>query len=475
MTNRSPAPPRSQAGFTLIEPAGAGGVPGRRMTRRRAVLAGLAMSATALCSAARAGPMPIEMIKVQPIVVCDAVGTNCASLNLDEAAVQKIYNQAGIAVAFAPTVKYDAPQYLTTQVFVGPSGANDPTDQAHELLRGYQQANPAADPQMLNMFFVDQLTRSDGGPINGYGLTGSNGSIIGSSAPIDTAAHELGHNLGLAHSDGNGSQDIYNLGPALALNLMNSASRTVATSLGSITPDGIATDQLIPAQIATARQPLFTVQGAGATAQAFAGGAPVACMPGNAECEFDVQIQAAPAQFADSLNRLKIRFSGNDPVQIDPTLTPFVTGFGSATCSYGGTKTTTAGGFGTELDFTIPTGCFNEYSFSLLSLIWPAGSTYAAPLSFEFDFADGTTSTALFDQSTGIANTANPSTVYGIDGPTQPSAGFVAPPLGAADIDYNLDPRQQATAVPEPASSALLLSGAGLLVMLRRSTRRHSV
>ena len=79
-----------------------------------------------------------------------------------------------------------------------------------------------------------------GAPTYGYGLLGGNGAIVATGpdatnhvASVDTLAHELGHNLGLSHSNG--------LTGALAqydtiYNLMNTSSRTVPVDTCQVTP-----------------------------------------------------------------------------------------------------------------------------------------------------------------------------------------------------------------------------------------------
>ena len=417
-----------------------------------------------------AGAMPVdEYVKVQPIQVCDDQGNNCAPLNLDEDAIQKIYNQAGIGIAFAPVVQYDAGQYLYPVI----SAAGDPTDPPHQLLRTYQQQNPGEDPQTLNLFFVDKLSRDDGLPVNGYGLYASNGAIVDSTSPIDTPAHEIGHNLGLDHADGpDGTTDPLGLGPALTLNVMNSLSRTAPGSAADITPDGANTDQLVASQIATARQPLFTVQGATAVASRN----PMSvtdCTPGGTKCEFQVVVPTAP--LGQSLDSIEIRFDGQTDVQVASSYLDAVfqgtpgTGLGSFLCNYSSSVATTAAGFGTQVAFSIPAGCFSVGDYASLDLYWVNGETYEPPLSFEFDFSDGVTSTALYNQSTYMADSRLNST-WSITGPTQPSPGFVAPPLGEADRDYTPDPRLTLQSVPEPASLALLLTGIVLAAVGRRAT-----
>jgi hypothetical protein len=427
----------------------------------------IAVAAGALLPiAARAIPVD-NYVKVQPIQVCDDSGNSCAPLNLDEGAVQKVFNRAGIGVAFAPVVQYDASAYRYPQI----SSAGDPADPPHQLLRTYQQQNSGADPQTLNLFFVDKLTRDDGGSVNGYGLYASNGAIVDNTAPIDTPAHEIAHNLGLAHADGNdGTGDPLGLGPALTLNLMNSLSRTAPYSSADITPDGVGTDQLVASQVATAREPLFTVQGASAVASENPLN-PTDCTTAGTSCEFQVVVPTAPG--GQTLDGIEVRFTGQIPVEASLSYYDAVfqsgngDGFGTRQCDYTASSTTTAGGFGTQVAFSIPDGCFGTGDNAPLDLYLADESGFEAPLSFEFDFSDGVTSTALYNQTTGRADSRLDST-WSITGPTHPSPGFVAPQPGDADRDFTLDPRLAPQSVPEPASAAVLLTAMGLLAGKRR-------
>jgi hypothetical protein len=218
-----------------------------------------------------------ETLTVQPIIVCDNAGANCApssGLGSYETMANTIYNQAGIGIAFATPEHYNNsalldPQADTTGVSV--------FDTAHDLVRlaGHGQST---DPNTLNLWLVDNLVSTTNGVPNGkgvygFGLIGGNGAIIatapdanGRVAAIDTMAHEIGHNLGLSHVDSpplTGALAKYDT----SLNLMNTGSRTIPTSYCQVGPYTCTTP---PAGSTLAPKPTNAGSSSGATTLTFA-------------------------------------------------------------------------------------------------------------------------------------------------------------------------------------------------------------
>ena len=187
-----------------------------------------------------------QTLTVQPIIVCDNAGANCApnsGLAAYETMANAIYDQAGVGIAFAPPAYYDNSAYLSPHV---DTTAITVFDTAHDLVRlaGHGQSTS---PNTLNLWLVDNLVSTTNGAPNGtglygYGLIGGNGAIIatapdthGRVAAVDTVAHELGHNLGLSHVDApplTGILAPYNT----PTNLMNTNSRTIPFETCQVTP-----------------------------------------------------------------------------------------------------------------------------------------------------------------------------------------------------------------------------------------------
>ena len=198
-------------------------------------------------------------ITVQPIDVCDNSGNNCANagdatLNSLEAATQAIWAQAGIGITFLKTETYNNSAYQSVTADLTTASPSDP---ARSLMRdpGHGQSS---DPQVLNLYFVNQLTdvHNPGALLRGFSFTNGNGMILGPTPVLDTMAHEIGHNLGLDHTT---------FGAGAATDLMTAGdTRLYPTDVSQIG----AVDKLTAAQIAQARSPLFSVGQLSMVAQA---------------------------------------------------------------------------------------------------------------------------------------------------------------------------------------------------------------
>jgi len=192
---------------------------------------------TLLCGTAVADPITHQLI-VNPIQVSNDDGTNSSnpSLELFEAETDKIWAQAGIDIVFLDWKFWNS---TDAQVISATS----------ELLQAGNQAIAG----VTNMWFIDTYVGAFGAANeagNRVAIADDVFSFAGGLGRRDTIAHEIGHILGLPH-----------YGPADADNLMTTGgSRTAATSIADITPDGAMLDLLTADQIATALSSPYLVE-----------------------------------------------------------------------------------------------------------------------------------------------------------------------------------------------------------------------
>lgn len=258
---------------------------------------GSALAAAALASCA-AGTV-CYYVAIQPIDVCSSTGTGCAPFNTSSKTgnpgaatsttpigfvdptsgkdiTRTIWNQLGVDIAWAPIRQYKNTTFQTLHVTTNAATGTGLT--SADFLTLSQQStistgilpNPTTPagvpigpkPTVVNMFFVNTLVPPTPGTLYGFSWPANNGIAISANTffppfPLtprfDTLAHELGHNLGIDHTD------IFNYGgtatPAPPRDLMTTGSnRTEPSStsnaltqidggIGAGTADQLNTDQ----------------------------------------------------------------------------------------------------------------------------------------------------------------------------------------------------------------------------------------
>ena len=248
-----------------------------------------------------------DFVTVQPIDVCSAPGTNCATMNNLGAGknnvtagskvqvgfasnginiTNAIWNLAGINVVFQPTTEYNTPnsQFQNVPVTASTTAPGQFTSAAFQLLTqqaGVSKGSPPASPLSLNpttinMFFVNSIVPdpSTPGVLYGIGWVGNNGAAIGQNtfgapgrggqtfnARADDIAHEIGHVLGLDHTTfGNNPPlpaDLMTAGATRTtpnVNVTSVATQSNATWLSQIVPGG-PVDQLLQTQVSQVSHP----------------------------------------------------------------------------------------------------------------------------------------------------------------------------------------------------------------------------
>jgi len=200
----------------------------------------------------------------QPIQVCDDSGSDCAASGYFQPETHKIWAQAGIDINFLDVVQIHDSSFLNVSTSGHPGAVGAP--RYLDLLNAGKTAiNDWESSGIINLFFTEYLNEyiGDPGTYSAYGWACGGGlaTPVCQSSPavfvservftenrIDTIAHEIGHMLGLLHTD---IDPEFLIEPAD--NLMSTGSgRQIPTSLADIAPDGAGLSKLAASQIQTA-------------------------------------------------------------------------------------------------------------------------------------------------------------------------------------------------------------------------------
>jgi hypothetical protein len=440
--------------------------------KRRSLYLVASAVALALMMAPEVGHAQIdEALTIQPIVVCDPSG-GCATPSFDFGTIQQVltsvWAQAGIApVLLSPeTLPMPIPTGQTGAMQVGlTTGADNiiPSPDGFRLLTRTAGNDQSANPNTINLYIVNTLSPFVNGVpqsnqiARGISFINGNGIVIGSDAVLDTAAHELGHVLGLDHANFNNNSDPNNL-----MTGSPQGTRTIPTSINQIGPNGL--DQLNATQIDRARQPLFTV-GLGRVTSTPLSGEPC---PSVDTC-FNVSFAANP-NVSETLNTIVFKYQAGDEGSPD--------GFELLPDEMGNipnnvTHTFTSAGGGTILTVSFTPGTFGQSdSIDFGTFFTDILDGPSDPISVIFNFAHGFASQAGFDAVTGadsglgsfsFVGTPNyyvPGTCPNDPTTGKPSCFFGPPPTFGEVVDF--DP------VPEPSTLAVLSAGLVGFWLLRR-------
>ncbi len=164
-------------------------------------------------------------VSLNAIQVCDDDGNNCAAVNFNQSFTNKIFAQTGSTIDYGTIKKLNSTNYL-----------NSTQAQANQLISS--TTGTGREDGSYDVWFVNSFSDSPG--LRGLGALGGDGLVVsGSSAAVDTLAHELGHNFGYDHT-------ISSIIDADRYLMASGGIRNIPTVVDNIAPDGLQLDRFNP-------------------------------------------------------------------------------------------------------------------------------------------------------------------------------------------------------------------------------------
>lgn len=447
--------------------------------RRGVSSAAAAIAISLMASAGLAHAVPLDQaLTIQPINVCaDAALTDCAVDPNNPAFYQDLqtglaaaWAQAGIGPVLLPAENQFIPSAnvgLATEVGLTTGVDTTQPIDGFRLLTRTPGNGQSSNKNTINLYFVNILNTPGSSNINrAVSYVNGNGIVVSiANEVLDTAFHELGHNLGLDHA----TFDNSSMPPSDLLT--TGGIRTIPSTVGDITPNGANLDQLNPTQINRTQQPLFTVNLGEVITTPLTG---ESCPFGTC---FNASFLGPPPSTTETLNSIVFKYAPDDEFSPNGFELLDETGIAPGDVSGSFTTVSTPSGLVDQLMISFAPGAFGQGDAIDFSTFFEDPQVPSNPISVIFNFEDGFASQAGFDQVTG-ADSGNPinglfsfvgTPNYYVPGTCPNDDCTMLPPLFGSPATF--EEVEVDVSVPEPSGFAVL--GAGLICLWITRRRSH--